>query len=158
MYPEAGSVSNIQSSTVAQVLIDFISRHGVMQTLCSGCGSNFMYAAMNEVYNIIGISKLQTLAYDPQADVVVERLNKTLIEALSDFISVKQADWSQHILLALNAFRNSIIILFKKLLPSFLCMVEIFKGLIILFLRTCILILLPMKIKLSISYNLLFLL
>ncbi|GIY15096.1 retrovirus-related Pol polyprotein from transposon opus [Caerostris extrusa] len=49
-------VENIQSSSVARVLIDFISRHGIMQTLYSDRGSNFLSAAMNEVYEKLGIS------------------------------------------------------------------------------------------------------
>ncbi|GIY19936.1 integrase catalytic domain-containing protein [Caerostris darwini] len=91
-----------------------------MQTLCSVCGSNFMYAAMNEVCNILGISKLQTLAYNPQGNGIVERLNKILNEALSDFISAKQADWSQHIPLALMAFKNEHHHSIQKTLATFL--------------------------------------
>ncbi|GIY12149.1 hypothetical protein CDAR_619541 [Caerostris darwini] len=86
-YAEAYPVENIQSSSVARVLIDFISRHGIMQTLYSDRGSNFISAAMNEVYEKLGISKQQTLAYNPQGNGLVERLNKTLIDTLSHLVS-----------------------------------------------------------------------
>ncbi|GIY67291.1 reverse transcriptase [Caerostris extrusa] len=78
-----------------------------MQTLYSDRGSNFLSAAMNEVYEKLGISKQQTLAYNPQGNGLVERLNKTLIDTLSHLVSEKQEDWCQHVPLALMAFRNA---------------------------------------------------
>ncbi|GIY06131.1 endonuclease [Caerostris extrusa] len=78
-----------------------------MQTLYSDRGSNFLSAAMNEVYEKLGISKQHTLAYNPQGNGLVERLNKTLIDTLSHLVSEKQEDWCQHVPLALMAFRSA---------------------------------------------------
>ncbi|GIX90419.1 reverse transcriptase [Caerostris extrusa] len=77
-YAEVYPVKNIQSSTVCKVLIDFISRHGIMRVLYSDRGSNFISATMQEVYELLGISKQQCLSYSPQGNGAVERLNKTL--------------------------------------------------------------------------------
>ncbi|GBL79494.1 Gypsy retrotransposon integrase-like protein 1, partial [Araneus ventricosus] len=106
-YAEAYPVPNIQSSTVARVLLDFISRHGVMETLYSDRGSNFLSEAMMEVYQRLGISKRHTLSFNPQGNGLVERLNKTLIDTLSHLVSETQEDWCQHLPLALMAFRNA---------------------------------------------------
>lgn len=106
-YPEAYPVPNIQSSTVARVLIDFISRHGLMKVLYSDKGANFLAEAMNEVYDIVGISKQHTVSYNPQGNGVVERLNKTLIDTLSHLVSETQEDWCEHVPLALMAFRTA---------------------------------------------------
>ncbi|GBO17704.1 Retrovirus-related Pol polyprotein from transposon 412 [Araneus ventricosus] len=106
-YAEAYPVKNIQSSTVAHVLMDFISRHGLMQVLYSDRGSNFISEAMNEIYKKLGIQKLTTLAYSPQSNGLVERLNKTLIDSLSHLVSVTQEDWCEHVPLALMAYRNA---------------------------------------------------
>ncbi|GBO04446.1 Retrovirus-related Pol polyprotein from transposon 17.6 [Araneus ventricosus] len=106
-YAEAYALPNIQSSNVARVLIDFISRHGIMQVLYSDRGSNFLSQAMQEVYNKLGISKQQTLSYSPQGNGLVERLNKTLIDSLSHLVSENQEDWCEHLPFALMAFRNA---------------------------------------------------
>ncbi|GBN58662.1 Pol polyprotein [Araneus ventricosus] len=106
-YPEVYPVPDIQSSTVCKVLIDFISRHGIMQILYSDKGSNFISQAMQEVYKTLGIKKLQTVSFNPQANGVVERLNKTLIDSLSHLVSKNQMDWCQLVPLALMAYRNA---------------------------------------------------
>ncbi|GBO19783.1 Retrovirus-related Pol polyprotein from transposon 412 [Araneus ventricosus] len=106
-YPEAYALPNIQSHNVAKVLIDFISRHGVMQTLYSDRGSNFLLIAMQEVYTKLEISKQQTLAYKPRGNGMLERLNKTLIDTLSHLLSVQQVDWCEHLPFALMAYRNA---------------------------------------------------
>lgn len=106
-YPEAYPVSDIQSNTVARVLIDFISRHGLMQVLYSDRGSNFLSQAMTQVYNILGIDKQHTVSYNPGGNGMLERLNKTLIDTLSHLVSETQDDWCEHIPLALMAFRTA---------------------------------------------------
>ncbi|GBO42180.1 Gag-Pol polyprotein [Araneus ventricosus] len=106
-YAEAYPVKNIQSETVCKVLMNFISRHGIMRVLYSDRRSIFISAAMQEVYELLGISKKQCLSYSPQGNGAVERLNKTLVEALSHLVSFNQADWCQQIPLALMAYRNA---------------------------------------------------
>ncbi|GIY68656.1 hypothetical protein CDAR_370541 [Caerostris darwini] len=106
-YAEVYPVKDIQSSTVCKVLIDFISRHGIMRVLYSDRGSNFISVAMQEVYELLGISKQQCLSYSPQGNGAVERLNKTLVNALSHLVSFNQTDWCQQVPLALMAYRNA---------------------------------------------------
>ncbi|GBM98845.1 hypothetical protein AVEN_67112-1 [Araneus ventricosus] len=106
-YAETYALPNLKRSNVARVLIDFISRHGIMQVLYSDRGSNFLSQAMQEVYNKLGISKQQTLSYSPQGNGLVERLNKTLIDSLSHLVSETQEDWCEHLPFALMAFRNA---------------------------------------------------
>ncbi|GBM74529.1 hypothetical protein AVEN_126580-1 [Araneus ventricosus] len=106
-YAEAYPTPDIQGSTAAHVLIDFISRHLLMQTLYSDRGSNFLSDAMMDVYAKLGIPNHHTLAFNPQGNGLVERLNKTLVDSLSHLVSEKQEDWCQHVPLALMAFRSA---------------------------------------------------
>ncbi|GIY68543.1 reverse transcriptase [Caerostris extrusa] len=106
-YAEVYPVKNIQSSTVYKVLIDFISRHGIMRILYSDRGSNFISAAMQEVYELLGISKQKCLSYSPQGNGAFERLNKTLVNTLSHLVSFNPTDWCQQVPLALMAYRNA---------------------------------------------------
>lgn len=106
-YPEAYPVPDIKSSTVAKVLIDFISRHGLMEVFYSDRGANFISEAMQQVYDTLGIKKQHTVSYNPQGNGVVERLNKTLIDSLSHLVSLNQTDWCERVPLALMAFRTA---------------------------------------------------
>jgi hypothetical protein len=78
-----------------------------MEVLYSDRGSNFISAPMMEVYNVLGISKQHTVAYNPQGNGVVERLNKTLVDSLSHLVSDTQTNWCEQVPLALLAFRTA---------------------------------------------------
>ncbi|GBN99873.1 hypothetical protein AVEN_113809-1 [Araneus ventricosus] len=62
---------------------------------------------MQEVYTKLGISKQQTLAYNPRGNGMLERLNKTLIDTLSHLVSVQQVDWCEHLPFAFMSYRNA---------------------------------------------------
>ena len=53
------------------------------------------------------IKKLTTTAYHPQTDGLVERLNSTVCQTLSMYVSKNQKDWDVFIPAALIAFRTS---------------------------------------------------
>ena len=59
-----------------------ISRHGVPQELLSNRGANFLLSLIQEVCKVMGVHKLNTTAYYPQGDGLVERFNRTLTEML----------------------------------------------------------------------------
>lgn len=106
-WPEAYPVENITSKTVAKILVDFISRHGIMEILYTDRGSNFMSEAIQEVCKTLGIKKQQTVSYNPQGNGVVEKLNATLINSLSHLVNKNQTDWCEHIPMALFAHRTN---------------------------------------------------
>ncbi|GBM60997.1 hypothetical protein AVEN_264340-1 [Araneus ventricosus] len=62
---------------------------------------------MQEVYELLDTSKKQCLSNSKQGNGAVERLNKTLVEALSHIVSYNQRDWCQQIPLTLMAYRNA---------------------------------------------------
>ncbi|GBN15661.1 hypothetical protein AVEN_55905-1 [Araneus ventricosus] len=62
---------------------------------------------MQVVYDKLGITKHQTLAFNPRGNDIVQRLNKTLIDSLSHLVSVKQEHWCEYLPLALMAHRNA---------------------------------------------------
>ena len=56
---------------------------------------------------MMNTSKLNTTAYHPQTDGLVERFNGTLAQTLSMFVSSNQKDWDQHLPQVLFAYRVS---------------------------------------------------
>ena len=107
-WPEAFPLSSMEAPRIAQLLVDeILARHSAPRTLLSDRGSNFLSSIVNEVCKIMNTRKLNTTAYHPQTDGLVERFNGTLAEGLSMYVSSHQKDWDRHIPMILFAYRVS---------------------------------------------------
>ena len=108
-WVEAFPVESIAAPVVARLLVDeIISRHGAPRVLLSDRGSNFLSNLVKEVCTLFRIWKVNTTAYHPQCDGLVERFNSTIATTLSMFVSRDQKDWDIHIPSVLFAYRVSI--------------------------------------------------
>lgn len=107
-WPEIFPVKNADAVTIARLLTsEIIPRHGAPRTLLSDRGKNFLSTLVLEVCKLYSIKKLNTSSYHPQTDGLVERMNSTLCQTLSMFVSKHQKDWDVFIPAALTAFRTS---------------------------------------------------
>ena len=107
-WPEIFAVKNADAVTIARLLTsEIIPRHGAPRTLLSDRGKNFLSTLVLEVCKLYSIKKLNTSSYHPQTDGLVERMNSTLCQTLSMFVSKHQKDWDVFIPAALTAFRTS---------------------------------------------------
>ena len=69
--------------TIAKMLVEkIIPKHGVPAQLLSDHGTAFLSKLLAEVYKLMGMKKLNTTAYHPQTDTLVERFNRTLLDML----------------------------------------------------------------------------
>jgi hypothetical protein len=110
-WPEAYATRNQLSKTIARLLVnEIIPRHGVPRTLLSDQGSNYVSKLCKAVYKEMGVRKLQTSAYYPQGNGLVERFNRTLDNMLAMYINELQTDWDEwlpHMLFAYRAAVNA---------------------------------------------------
>ena len=107
-WVEAFPVPSIEAPVVARLLVDEIfTRHGAPRTLLSDRGSNFLSSLVTEVCRLLNTKKVNTTAYHPQTDGLVERFNNTLAEAISSYVSSNQLDWDVYIPAILFAYRTS---------------------------------------------------
>lgn len=60
---------------------------------------------MYEVYGLLGVN---TTAYHPQTDGLVERFDRTLISTLAKTVQKQGRDWDEHLPYVLYAYRTSI--------------------------------------------------
>ena len=101
-WPE---VFPVRDQTAPKLLVEnIICHHGVPNQLLSDRGANFLSNLLKEVYSLMGVKKLNTTAYHPQTDGLVERFNS---EMLSKSVKRNGRDWDQHISYVLFAYRTS---------------------------------------------------
>ena len=62
---------------------------------------------MTDICQLLGIKKLNTTAYHPQCDGMVERFNRTLKAMLSKQAATYGAQWDRHLSSVLWAYRNT---------------------------------------------------
>ena len=105
-YPEAIPLRSISSKVVADALIQYFSRVGIPDELVSDQGSNFIGNLMTQLYEQLGISKIKTSVYHPEANGLVERFNGTLKHMLKKFVSERVQHWDKYLPYLLFAYRE----------------------------------------------------
>lgn len=78
-WVEAFPAPDQTAETIAKLLIDhIICRHGRPEELLSDRGANLLSTMILEICKLTGMKKLNTTAYHPQTDGLVENFNRTL--------------------------------------------------------------------------------
>ncbi len=86
------------TAVMARVLVErVLCRHGAPRCLLSDRGKPFVSEIARHVYRILSVKKLDTAAYRPQSNGLVERFNKTFASMLSKYVDSKHTDWDRWI-------------------------------------------------------------
>ena len=64
-YPEAVPLKNIETETVAEVLLDMYSRLGIPEEVLSDIGMQFVSKCMEEISRLLCTKRLRTTLYHP---------------------------------------------------------------------------------------------
>jgi hypothetical protein len=105
---EAFAIKDATAEVSAKLLVEeVICRHGTPKKLLSDRGKTFLAKLSYEVYNLLNIKKINTSAYHPQTDGLVERFNHTLATMLAIFAKDNQKDWDVYLPYVLFAYRTS---------------------------------------------------
>ena len=92
-WAQSYPMAKADTTTTAQHLMEWIYQMGPPCRLISDQGTNFLSAAMNDVYDILGIYKAQTTAWHPQCNRNTERVNKTLCDMIAKRFNMGGGDW-----------------------------------------------------------------
>ena len=71
-YPEAIPLRTTNAKTGADALIQYFSRVGIPADIVSVQGSNLMSKLMAQLYDQLGVTKIKTSVYHPEANGIVE--------------------------------------------------------------------------------------
>ena len=97
-----------KSLRIAKLLVEeVIPFFGVPEALLSDRGTNLLSNLMKDICNLLGIRKLNTTAYHPQCDGMVERFNWTLKTMLRKQAATFGSQWDRYLSGVLWAYRNT---------------------------------------------------
>ena len=105
-YPEAIPLRTISSKAVSNALMQHFCKVGIPDEIVSDQGTNFMGKLMSQLYEQLGISKIKTSIYHPEANGLVERFNGTLKSMLRKFVSNRVQTWDKYLPYLLFAYRE----------------------------------------------------
>ena len=101
-------VPNQKSLCLAKLLVEeVVPLFGVPEALLSDRGANLLSHLMKEVCRLLGVKKLNTTAYHPQCDGMVERFNRTLKGMLRKHAARFGTQWDTYLHGVLWAYRNT---------------------------------------------------
>ena len=96
--------------TAAEMLVDqYSTLYGMPHTLLSDRGSQYTAEIARAVYALMGVRKLYTTAYHPQANGQAERFMKTLAQMLAMAVDSAHSNWDRlinHVAFAHNSHVN----------------------------------------------------
>jgi hypothetical protein len=107
-YPEAVALTNIDTITVAEALVDIYSRMGVPEEVLSDNGTQFVSNIMKEVSRLLSIHQIQSSPYHPICNGLVEKMNDTLKTILKKMCSECPKQWDRYLPAVLFAYRSTV--------------------------------------------------
>ena len=106
-WVEAFPTQDQTSETIAKLLVDhIICRHGVPRELLSDRGANLLSDLIQYICQITGMKKINTTAYHPQTDGLVENFNKTLRAMIAKHAQKFGNCWDKYVQHLLFAYRS----------------------------------------------------
>lgn len=107
-WPMVFPMPDQKSERIATLLVeDVVPFFGVPEALLSDRGTNLLSHLMMDVCELLGVKKLNTTAYHPQCNGMVERFNRTLKSLLRKHAARFGTDWDKHLSGVLWAYRNT---------------------------------------------------
>ena len=107
-WPMVYPIPDQKSQRIAEILVqEVVPFFGVPENLLSDRGANLLSHLMMDICKLLGIHKLNTTAYHPQCNGMVERLNRTLKTALRKHAARFGVQWDQYLAGVLWAYRNT---------------------------------------------------
>lgn len=106
-FVEFAAMPDQQSETVARVLFEHIlCRYNIPKQIVTDNGTNFVGQVFNKLCKLLGVKKLRTTAYHPQAN-MVERQHSTLGNYIRTFTGRHPTTWDMFIRPAAHAYNNT---------------------------------------------------
>ena len=85
-----------KAKQMARLFIDYVIRiTGILETIVSDCGGQFISEFWTEFCRILGIKRKLSTAYHPQTDGQSEIANQYMAQRLRPYVEQNQDNWSE---------------------------------------------------------------
>ena len=107
-WPMVFPIPDQKAIRIVRLLVEqIVPLFGVPEALLSDRGTNLLSHLMLDVCDLLGVKKLNTTAYHPQCDGMVERFNRTLKTMLRKHADTFGNQWDRYLSGVLWAYRNT---------------------------------------------------
>jgi hypothetical protein len=107
-WSESIAIPDQEAKTIAEAFVcNFVTRFGVPLQLYTDQGRNFESKLLLEVCQLLNIEKTHSTSMRPQANGMVERMNRTILSMLSKYCQANQYNWDRFLPLVMMAYRSS---------------------------------------------------
>ena len=105
-YPEAITIRQTDSKTIAQALIGLFSRVVIPWEILTDFGANLTGKLMSDLCRLMNIKQLKTSPYNPQTDGMLERFHATLKAMIRKMVHKFNGHWDQALPYVLFTYRE----------------------------------------------------
>ena len=95
-WAEAFPIPDQMARLITDILINLCARMRLPKIIHSDQGSSFESTILHQTLQAFGITKSHTMAYHPQGDGMVERLNRSILQMLRTYVT-KEFDWERYL-------------------------------------------------------------
>ena len=107
-WPMVFPIPDQKSMRIVEILVkEIIPLFGVPEGLLSDIGTNLLSFLMRDVCDLLGTTKVNTTAYHPHCNGLVEHFNRTLKQMLRKHVEKYGKQWDTNLHGALWAYRNT---------------------------------------------------
>ena len=107
-FQKAIPLTNIKIKDIVKALVKFFTVVGLLKSVQSDQGSNFMSGLFQQVMHELGITQYKSSSYNPESQGALERFHQTLKHMIRSYYFDTERYWDEGIHLLLFAVRESV--------------------------------------------------
>ena len=100
-FPEVVPLRNIKAPKIVDSLVKFFTFVGILRSMQSDQGSNFMSGLMQQAMYQLGVKQYKSSAYHPESQGALEHFHQTLKNMMRAYCTEYSKDWDEGIRLFL---------------------------------------------------------
>jgi hypothetical protein len=107
-YVEFFALKTQTAEETANKLVEYVSRHSVMDTILTDQGRNFQSELMDELWELFDVHKVRTTPYFPSANGQCERMMRSMQNMLANYCNEQKNNWDKHLALLQLAYNSAV--------------------------------------------------
>lgn len=108
-YLVAGAIKSKRMEDVAEFLLNHVYFvHSFPRILISDMGKEFINKLLDRIHSSLGIKHQRTTPFNPRANSIIERHNKSIGESLRHYCSQHENDWERHLASIIYGLNTSV--------------------------------------------------